>query len=215
MKNNKDQISYRFEKYELAKLRVEYEEKGFRFIENKRRKIDKEKFLVIDGYAINPSTKEEIIFEVKALNNLGSQRKEEVLKQLKLYKKHFPNAKILLITPREFQPNNIQIEWLASFLLKFIESYKKNKIKEKLQTERIEIINVLKLSFSKLILGFKEDLDFEGHAHLTVEIGVKPNIINYEIPFNYSGRINNWHVRFADNIEDEGLTVVFDFFEFD
>ncbi|REG92155.1 hypothetical protein [Algoriphagus antarcticus] len=210
MRDVNDLVGFRLESLELAKLKIEYESKGFKFIENKRKKIG-ESSLVLDGYAINSVTGEEIIFIVRSERNTSSEEKVSFWENIKLYKSYFPKAKVHLVVPKEVEVPNIKFDFLQKILKEEIQLNHMKELAKRISYENLEIVDVSKVSID--FVQFKnEELEIKGQAHLIISIGIDYNFIIYELPFKFS--LKGFTFWYSQKNNNKQLSIKIDYYEF-
>lgn len=162
------------EVFELAKLKRKYEELGFEFHTDRRRKG-----VILDAIAIHPETKEEIIFEIKRAENFRKGDTEKILQKRNEYLKLFPKARFVFVLARETKEYNIPDSDFNLLLLKFIEEKHLKNIKRKINGF-IKLDSVTDIVHDKLDFGNFKSINVTGYANLKFWIQIEEKEIRGE-----------------------------------
>lgn len=160
----KAKFSENLVQFELAKLKSKYEKLGFNFREDCRM-IRKGKQFLFDAYAKHPETKEEIIFEIKALETFPKKSKESILKQREEYLKYFPNSKFILVVARLQKLPEISKSSINLLLQNFISEHYTKKLKSEV-FNFMRVDSVTDISYDKIDFGNFSLMNLEGYANL-------------------------------------------------
>ena len=213
MKRKLESTIERLEYYEIGQLRDEYEKKGFVFSENRTIFNNSTPTLELDAYAYNPQTGEEIIFEVKAFAKETNEYKAKLWEQIKNYKKVFPRARIVLVSPKKITVPKINLEFLGDIIKKEIKESKISLLRRKVGPDEFDVYDVVKISYDEVNVDKEFVSEFIGSAHLILKVGSEKNIIEYEIPFNFKVGSQFFPLEFS--LRFYVVSIKFDFFEFE
>ncbi len=213
MKRKLDSIAERLEYLELAKLRKEYEEKGFQFTENKRIKRNGT-FIFLDAYARHPDTYEEVIFEVKAVGNESPEYKAKLRDQIQSYKNVFPKSRIVLVSVKEKSLPELEVEFIEEYLYSVIRENYEREIRFIIGSDFKKMEAIEKLTYEVLKVSYRDKIKVRGSAHLIISTGTELNTIKYEIPFRFEGDRLSVVSDLRNLIREPQIKINFDFFEF-
>lgn len=219
MKKLKKTFGEGLEQFEIAKLREKYEKLGYIFHENYRIRKNKEPF-ILDAYAKNAKTKDEIIFEVKASESIKKGDTDEILKQRNKYLSFFPGARFVLVLARKSKELEIEKSELNTLLLEFIRVKYKDLLKSKIEGFE-EIESIENISFEKVNLKDFSSINIDGYANLKFWINFKDKEINGVslsdgIPFKFIAKLeHNMHNPYSIYSLKETAEIEFDLSEFE
>lgn len=213
MKRKLDSIAERLEYLELAKLRKEYEEKGFQFTENKRIKRNGTS-IFLDAYAYHPDSQEVVIFEVKAVGSESPDYKAKLRDKIQLYKIVFPRARIVLVAVKEKSLPELEVEFIEEYLYLVIRENYEREIRFIIGSDFKKMEAIEKLTYEVLKVSYRDKIKIRGSAHLIISTGTELNTIKYEIPFRFEADRLSVVSDLRNLIREPQIKINFDFFEF-
>ena len=203
------------EVFELAKLKRKYEELGFVFFTDHKRRGK-----IFDAFAKHPETKEEIIFEIKRAENFRKGDTERLLQQRNEYLKLFPKARFVLVLAKEAREMKIPYSGLNELILNYIEEKYMTNIKGNINGI-IKLDTVTDIVYNNLDFGNFRYIKATGNANLKFWIRIEENEFNGEslsdgLPFSFNIKLvfrpDNEKVIYE--IENDSK-IDFDFTEFE
>lgn len=214
MNNIKNTFGKNLEQIEVAKLKLKYEELGYKFYPNKKSKFGD---LFFDAYARNPSTKDEIIFEVKAKDSVEKGDTEKLVKRRELILQHYPNARFVLVLAKKPSKDFFADSKLNNLLLEFIKEYKLEKLKpyiKQIDGQNIQSISINKLDFKDFKTIYIEGVGNFVFKHFVKNENFEGKILSDGVPFQFSiNLINNFDKNKPYSIEPNSK-ITFDISEF-
>ncbi len=215
MRKIKNTFGENLEQIEIAKLRLKYEELGYDFFTNKR--FPKHN-LILDAYARNPETKEEIIFEVKAKESIKKGDTEKLVARREQLLKYYPKARFVLVLANEPSKKFIDVSSLNTLFFDYLKNYELNKEQFKIimsfEPLKIESLITEKIDFEEF-----GSIKLEGYGNLIFKHFVKDenfegNVLSDGIPFQFKIKlINNFEKKQPFSI-DKSSKFTFDISEF-
>lgn len=204
------------EQVEIARLRLKYEMEGYHFKSNFNKKT-KTGFIDIDAYAKNPKTGDEVIFEVKARQNLKKYYRDLLIARRTVLLNLFPRARFVLVLAELPKRSTFEDSVLNELILEFIIRQGQDKFPSSIS--QIQPVGVESITIDKIDFNDFEKINIIGNGNFTFfHLISNPQFVGYTrsdgIPFQFDIVLENTFERKTPFVLLPSSRIDFDFSEF-